>query len=247
MTDTDTDVIEQETPVAIEPEGTPSATVVTEEQTTEETPAPPDSEVDAAAKTDDGKTPEQVKEDAAHWQTEYQRSQDELAQLRGEPETPATPETSPTPQPHLTDEEVDEQLRDPRVQMQVQAEQTRQIIRSELADERHRMASTEANRVLQDFRHKQGISDENFKAAEKSILDSGLKGSPAAISSAIIKELNYQRMTGHMAERTTQVEAETADKVKRQMLTVQPGAGGQRLDQPEANKKIADAIAPNTT
>jgi len=260
----DTEITDPETPIATtEPPETPPDAVVTDEQPDgEETPAQPDSklEVADAAPADEsaGKTPEQVKDDAAHWQSEYQKSQDELKALMGdeggddapepEPQLPAQPAA---PDRSMTDEEATEMLQDPRIQMQIQRAWMREDVRTEIADanvkERHRTESVEANRVLQKFRHDQGIGDEDFKTAETAVKGSGLKGSPAAINSAIIRELNYQQMLGHLNTKTKQTEANTAAKVKRQLLTTQPAAGAQQLKEVDPAKALADAIAPTTT
>ena len=255
----DAEITTQETQVTEESLETPSEVVATDEQTVvEEKPEQSDSEDQVAetveTKETAGKTADQVQEDAAHWQTKYQESQDELSSLMDgivQPEATPAPDQPAAPLPQMTDDEVDEALRDPRVQMQVMGERVRQTMREEFktmqGEERHRVESLEANRVLQKFRHDQKVGDKDFDSAQKSVLASGLQGSPAAINSAIIKELNYQRMMSHMATKTKQVEVDTAEKVKRGLLTQQPSAGGTELKAKDANQAIADAIAPKTT
>lgn len=236
------------------PQETPPSQEVPEEQATpEETPAQSDS-TDGDATTEakpqeapaDGKTPEQIKEDAAHWQTQYQEARAELDQLRTAPDDESGDEQPDQPardqkkdQPSawdLSDEELSQKLRDdPVLLAQVVQEQNRRDMQSIITSELNRIREREkfnneaqtANRVLANFKAKNQIPDDKFTEARDYVKGLGVNGRPAAIAQMVIDHLNYQMMMGNLQRTTTEVAEKASRAVRQQLLTQQPTDSGQ--------------------
>lgn len=251
-----------------------------ESATTEETPVEKtDSDggtTDATEKTEPReKTPEQLKDDRAHWQTKYQEAKSELEQIRdkyasawesdGKEEPKATTEekvdtlrTMVGNDKNITDDELREMLRDdPLLAMRVQGEfllgkmQERLDARDRYERESLRQADMKAEeaaayRVLNKWRDENKVTDEEFQNAVKSLKDDGIKGRPTAITNRIMQDITYQRFVANAATQMHEVAAEVSQKVKTQALTQQPDAGGKDTEKPKYLEDIlADKFGPS--
>ena len=218
----------EETPPAPE---TPAASISGEE----ETPAAP-AEVPAAPTAE--KTPEQIAADKVYFQEEARKAKEELSALKvappetpppAEPAAPIVPVTQPplaAPQPDAG-QDVNEYLRDnPLAGLSAMTDHIVQHIdkKFEVRDQQREFQSQqrEANRVLTNFCANNDISREELSAAHEYVKDSGVNGSPVAITSTIIDRLQFQKLVGSGQQVVMDAAAKAAAAAKAQALTIQP-------------------------
>lgn len=225
-----------ETP--IEPEGTPAIATPTEGQ---------QAVTDKLSTTGQPtKTPDQLVQDRAYFQAEAQKAKEELKRIRDEftQETaqPPTPPASTQTQPQKVEDRFatmsQEQLEDwiqthPVEAMMAANEKAKQDILLAL-DQREqkkeselsfRMEQREANRFLNEFSQRNKITQDEFTQAKQYVDSIGIKGAPTAIAEMVTDRLIMQRLLTNTAAQVETVKADAAQKVKQQLLTVQPNAG----------------------
>jgi hypothetical protein len=224
-----------ETP--IEPEGTPAIAtpaegqqVVTDKPITTELPA---------------KTPDQLAQDRAYFQQEAQKAKEELKRIRDEftqGTAQPTPPVVAAQQPQKVEDRFatmsQEQLEDwiqthPVEAMMAAVEKAKQDIRSEnviqaTKDSQElafKLEQREANRFLNDFAQRNKITQDEFGLAKQYVDSIGIKGSPTAVAEMVTDRLIMNRLLTNTAAQVETVKADAAQKVKQQLLTVQPNAG----------------------
>lgn len=227
-----------ETPATPE---TPSADVSSEATLTPvETPASSNSteqQVETESKTTHGKTLEQKAADAAHWQSEAQRAKEELRAIQTpEEEAPVVPQPQPQlqsqPQPQQpavpqSQDELNELLREnPMLGFEAFGNSVIDRIEAKIMEGEKRRElesqSREANKVVKDFCARNKVSAETLKSAQKWISESGLKGSPPAISGAMIDRIQYLQLINSNQETVIEAAAKAATAAQTQALTMQP-------------------------
>lgn len=227
-----------------------------------ETSAQPDSteqKVETESRSTE-KTPEQKAESTAYFQAEAQRAKEELKAIQ-ETQTP-TPEVSEAPasRPQVqpgssqpipqTREELDEYVRDhPLDSFEAYGSVIRQEIRAELAEHRQMVTlegqSREANRVVKEFCARNKVSAETLKEAQGWISESGLKGSPASLSGAMIDRIQYLELIGNNDKIVLTKAAEAATAAQTQALTTQPETVGPETKGPQTyEKQLAAKFGP---
>lgn len=244
MTEDQNAVARQETPV----EETPSAEVASEEQIgSEGTPAQPNPE-DNDAGTADGKTPEQLKADAAYHQTEAQKAkfdakqaQEELAALKQADVLGDYDNDAPAPLPQaprvdaaqqnriesMSDEELNQFVQEnpallleaQRIQFEKVLSQRDQVLLQKQAAAQER---EQANRTLNRWMTENDVSRDEIEAARTQLKSFGIKAPPAGIASMIITQVNNNRVQNNIMEKSVQAQAKASQAVKVQALTQQP-------------------------
>lgn len=235
-------------PVQETPKETPPVTEVPETPAVPEgTPAVADPKVEQPVVTEQpttvGKTPEQLEQDRAYFQTEAQKAKEELKRIRDEFTTGTaqpTPQavTPVTPQVDKFQSMSNEELENWIVAHPVEAmmaanekakndiltalEQRESKRESELAV---KLEQREANRFLNEFGQRNKITADEFSEAKEYINSMGVKGSPTVIAGMVTDRLIMQRLLNNTAAQVETVKAQVAQTVKQQLLTVQPGAG----------------------
>lgn len=244
------------------PVETPVQETVTEQPKSEEQPVESNSpETKADVSTEPvkpaEKTPEQLREDKAYWQTRAQEALKELEKAKVRPvEEPPAPAPVQQPQPiitqqtpQLTEDEIDEMLRDkPALALQVLAAHNKQQLETMLNDrEKAKEVAQSFQRekevaatVLDRYINENKISEDEVKEAVGHMAQMGIKASPAGANDYIIKHIEFQRLLQTAARSVEQVKAEAAQAVKVQALTQQPGGGQQPA--PAQPKSTTDLI-----
>lgn len=237
------------------PEGTPAPS--TPEEKPAESQKPPE------------KTPEQLKEDAAYWQT---KSQEAIARLKEFSEQFAEPEPDAT---HLTPESTDsEKSGDLFVDQKALSTEGGQDVNQMLADNpmlgfaavadhleqritrllekreakaEMQLANREAQAAIRRYAIDNGFKPEELTAAWNEVKSLGLRGDPRKIVSLVAKTMEMNRLTSDGNQTATEAAAKAARAVKMQQVTVQPEGGS--VSPPAAktlkdwNKQQADEIA----
>lgn len=255
------DLTDQETP-----EGTPSDSGdsgVSGESG--ETPAGSDS----AGSADEGKhqkTPEQIKEDAAHWQSKYQELKesgyDADAAKReltgggtdldsifgGTEEKPASGDgmsgvTAEDVQ-RMSDDQLNDLLREnPALALRVMNEMTRRELQStQRASEAQRTFELEKDRaklVLNKYVSENKIDSGEVKKAQEYLSSLGVKAHPSKVAALMIDRIEHQRLMGMMSQRAKEAEVKASQAAKKQALTQQPD-GSQ--PEPPKPKTLADVV-----
>ena len=220
-------VPDQETQVTETP---PEAEVPKEQETAPETPATPDSETETATPEKDI---QQLKDDRAHFQTEAQKAKQELADLRPEQvETPDVSRETPANElDNLTNEELNERLRDdPILMMKIQNEHLAKTVQRQI-DDNALQAQTNAEesstkKILRTFCAEHKITAGQFESARNYISERGINASPSVIGELLIDRMNMAMMQDGISQSSTQAAAKAAQAQKTQTLTTQPGASG---------------------
>lgn len=235
-------------PVQETPKETPPVTEVPETPAvTEGTPAQPDPKVEQPVVTEQpttGKTPEQLEQDRAYFQTEAQKAKEELKRIREEFQPGTAQPTPPAEQPvvarpvdrfqSMSQEELENWIATHPVEAMMAAnEKAKQDIltaleqreakkESELAN---KLEQREANRFLNEFSQRNKITPDEFNSAKEYVNALGVKGSPTVIAEMVTDRMIMQRLLTNTAAQVETVKANVAQQVKQQLLTVQPGAG----------------------
>lgn len=248
------------------PEGTPPVQTASEEVPTPEgTPAQPNPEGEQP--TPPEKTVEQLEADRAHFQTESQKYQAELAALAGtQPEqAPAQPPVQPqqptvNQQPQMGQDEMNELLTSNPMAGYVAVSEnvtTNVVDRiSKMLDQRfaevdRRGMETQAQSSFNNFCTTNKISAEEKQEAETHVTQMGLKNSglhPAAVTSLMVDRINMNRMMAKGRIRATQAAVDAAQAAKTQVQTTQPTGGtpGVIDKGPKTREQIiADKFTPN--
>lgn len=240
-----------ETPVE-----TPSQETVTEQPESDGKPVesnPPETTTEVSKETP-AKTPEQLKDDAAHWQ---KKSQEYLAELKKAkavtpaeqpPQTEPPPAVQPTQQPQYSEEELTEMLRDnPLLGLQVMAAHWNKQLETTLEQrEKAREIRTAferekdtASAVLDKYIAERSVSEDELRAATEEMAAMGFKASPAGANTYIIRHIEHQRWLKTAATAVEQVKADVAQAVKTQAQTIQPGGGQQpQPAQPKSTEEL---------
>lgn len=236
----------QETPPAETPPATPSSV---ETPAAPETPAQPISgEVETPAAPAEvptappaEKTPEQVAADKAYFQDEARKAKEELSALKSappetppaaEPPVPAVPATPATQPPYgepppYDGQDVNTYLRDnPVAALTIMTDTLKQHLNETLEkhDQRREFESQqrESNRVLTNFCANNDISRDELSEAHTYVKNSGLNGSPVAITSTIIDRLQFQKLVGSGHTVVMDAAAKAAAAAKTAALLMQP-------------------------
>ena len=194
---------------------------------------PPESQVSTESKPPE-KTPEQLKDDVAFFQT----AKDELDVLRGEPQSetpPSTPQAQlPEQQRMPSNDELNDYLKENPVEgyrllsdnitknvtntmSQLMSEQ-----QTKIENEVH---SREANRVLSDFASKTDTPIADVKAAVQHFKDLGVKAHPAVIADLAIQKIGTDRIVKSNQQQVTEATAKATEALKTQQMTTQPDGG----------------------
>ena len=260
----------EETPLVDTVSDGPEPIIVETPEESEEKSESTDSTVEPAVQGDkSGKTPEQIEEDKKHFQSKFQETNEELKALKEKYSQPEeTTENVPQPQPttdtnlgndrfaSMSQEEIKNELReDPVLLAEVQRYQLkeeiggmiRDIRKEERVSERFQAESDDADRFLRNFVQKNGLELSDLKQATEDIQARGIKGSPSAIASAVVDNLNLKLVLGHRGTEVEKAKAEAARAVKSQLRTTQPIGATDNLKDDDPGKKLANQIAPKTT
>lgn len=241
---------EQETPV----EETPSVENGPDESP--ETPA-----TTASDKTPEGtphKTPEQIKDDAAFFQTKYQSAKAELDTLRGEfvdePEDAPHAQDTPAQKP-LTDEELGQLVAEnPILAMQFMTQEFSRVVDERLSDRDKKAQARRdferendrANLALAKYYRENNVTKEEYGAAKKELDALGVRARPSGYTDLLIDRIEINRFKAHGAKKVQEAAAKAAQAAKTQVLTTQPGGG--EVSQPAAKTHqdvIAEKFAPS--
>lgn len=254
------DFLPAETPME-----TPSQEPVTEQPTPEEQTVEtnsPEAEVVVSTETPTATDSEKdkLKEDRAYWQTRAQNALKELQVAKAKeveppPVTipPAVP-VAPTEPQQLSEDEIEEMLREkPTLALQVLAAHQEKRLASML-DERERQQKVQqafererevAAATLDRYINENKISEDELKEATAHMTQMGIKASPAGANDYIIKHIEFNRLLHTAAQSVEKVKVETAQAVKQQALTIQPGGGQQ--PQPATPKSTTELIREKFT
>lgn len=222
----------------------PVATGSEETKPVEGTPAEPTPETEPSAAPDGTeKTPEQLKEDAAHWQTKHQESQaklkafeDGLAQPASlfEPEPSVEPDKPapavPTPADGQGDMDLAQLLKDqPELGIAAMADHLDQKAEERFnRAERQRQFKSDADdaeRALRKFAVENEFSIEEYNTAVGEIRAMELSGNPKQIVKLMAGRMFENRSVGKNDQLSTAAAAKAAQAAKQQQLAVQPDGG----------------------
>ncbi len=242
----------QEAPVQETPEGTPPVENAPEEQqVTTGTPGTP---------TPDGvaveKTPEQVAQDAAHWQTESQKAKEALRMLQNQRDALKAPEyqtasearqqqipQSQSTQQPLSDNDLADKLRDdPLLLAGYLKQEIGQLFQetTQLAAQKQnaQRENEDAGRIVANFCTNNKVSGDDMMAEYDSIRKLvGDSVPPSAMSSLVMDGLTMKMMQGNLKQNATEAAAHASAAVKQAALTTQPLAAG---GAPEVGEKTQE-------
>ena len=234
MTEPEQTTVEPGTPLE-----TPSTEAGSEEiKPTEGTPAESNPEEGTSEKS-----PEQLKEDSAHWQKKHQESQERLksfesglAQPESLFETKAEPEPDKKTVPATTSAESQEDMdlaklleENPALGLAAVADHLDQRAedRFQKAENKRQFQSdaNDAERALKKFSVENKYSVDEYNAAVSEIKAMKISGHPQQIATLMAERMEKNRLLGGFDQAKTQAAADAAQAVKTQQLTTQPDGG----------------------
>lgn len=216
---------------------TPSVEASSEEtKTTDGTPAESTPEENKSEKT-----PEQLKDDAAHWQAQHQKSQAKLKAFEDglaaptslfEPESPAEPD-KPAP---ITPASAEAQTEDMDLAKLIEEQPGLGLAAvadhlDQKAEERFQKAerkrqfksdADDAERQLRKFAVDNDYSAKDYSGAVDEIKAMKISGHPKQIVTLMAERMEKNRMLGGFDQAKTEAAAKAALAIKTQALTIQP-------------------------